>query len=50
MSGLRDQGFVRFEAAETRALLGPEAMAGWGAFADSWNDLGLDTFMADGGR
>jgi len=50
LSGLRDQGFVRFEAAETRALLGPEAMAGWGAFADSWNDLGLDTFMADGGR
>ena len=43
-------GFVRFEAAETRSLLGPEAMAGWDAFADSWNDLGLDTFMADGGR
>jgi hypothetical protein len=31
-------------------LLGPEAVAGWDAFADSWNDLGLDRFMADGGR
>jgi hypothetical protein len=49
-SALADAGFVRFEAAETRALLGPEAAAQWGAFADSWNDLGLDTFMADGGR
>ena len=47
---LADRGFVRFEAAETRALLGPEAMSGWDAFADSWDDLGLDTFMADGGR
>ncbi len=25
-------------------------MAAWDAFADSWNDLGLDRFMADGGR
>lgn len=50
MSALEDQGFVRFEADETRALLGPEAVAAWDAFADSWNDLGLDTFMADGGR
>ena len=50
MSGLAADGFVRFEAEETRALLGSEAMAGWDAFAGSWNDLGLDTFMADGGR
>jgi len=50
LSALHDQGFVRFEADETRALLGPEAMTAWEAFADSWNDLGLDTFMADGGR
>ncbi len=50
MSGLRDQGFVRFEADETRRLLGPDAVAAWATFADSWNDLGLDTFMADGGR
>ena len=50
MSGLRDQGFVRFEADETRRLLGPDAVAAWATFADSWNDLGLDTYMADGGR
>ncbi len=29
---------------------GPGAVAAWDAFADSWNDLGLDRFMADGGR
>lgn len=50
MSGLDTDGFVRFEADETRALLGPAAVAAWDLFADSWNDLGLDAFMADGGR
>lgn len=47
MSGLREDGFVRFEAAQTMAMIGAE---GWDAFADSWNDLPLDGFMADGGR
>jgi hypothetical protein len=50
LSDLAKDGFVRFEADETWALLGPGAVAAWDAFADSWNDLGLDTFMADGGR
>lgn len=50
MSGLAHEGFVRFEAPETQALLGAEAMAQWPAFAESWNDLPLDGFMADGGR
>lgn len=50
MSGLADEGFIRFEAPETQALLGAEATAQWPAFADSWNDLPLDGFMADGGR
>ncbi|ATC34381.1 hypothetical protein CA606_19725 [Caulobacter vibrioides] len=49
-AGLAEQGFIRFEASDTRNLLGPQAMAGWETFAASWNDLGLDTFMADGGR
>jgi hypothetical protein len=49
-AALRDTGFCRVPPAETDALLGPEAVAGWNAFADSWNDLGLDRFMADGGR
>jgi hypothetical protein len=26
------------------------SLADWSAFAASWNDLGLDTYMADGGR
>jgi len=50
LSGLADEGFVRFEAPETQALLGAEAMDQWPAFAESWNDLPLDGFMADGGR
>nr|WP_246263621.1 2OG-Fe dioxygenase family protein [Caulobacter soli] len=49
-AALRDTGFSRVPPAQTDALLGPEAVAGWDAFADSWNDLGLDRFMADGGR
>ena len=49
-AALRDTGFRRVPPAETDALLGPKAVAEWDAFADSWNDLGLDRFMADGGR
>ena len=49
-AALRDTGFRRVPPAEADALLGPEAVAEWDAFADSWNDLGLDRFMADGGR
>ncbi|HSU04242.1 MAG TPA: 2OG-Fe dioxygenase family protein [Acetobacteraceae bacterium] len=26
------------------------SLADWGEFADSWSNLGLDTYMADGGR
>jgi hypothetical protein len=47
---LRATGFRRVLPAETDGLLGPEAVAKWDVFADSWNDLGLDPFMADGGR
>jgi hypothetical protein len=47
---LRDTGFRRVAAAETDALLGPGPVTAWETFADSWNDLGLDRFMADGGR
>ena len=49
-AALDDTGFRRVAPAETDALLGPDAVADWKAFADSWNDLGLDRFMADGGR
>ena len=33
-----------------RALLGDPELCGWESFAASWNDLGVDTYMADGGR
>jgi hypothetical protein len=49
-AALRDTGFYRSLPETTDAVLGAEAVAGWTAFADSWNDLGLDRFMADGGR
>lgn len=50
------EGFALLRAAETRALLeahaavAGEGLADWERFAASWDDLGLDTYMADGGR
>lgn len=43
-------GFVRIAAAEFRPLVGEEVLADWANFASSWDDLALDTYMADGGR
>ena len=47
--GLKEGGFVFAKAPEMRAALG-DALRDWGVFAASWDDLGLDTYMADGGR
>ncbi len=47
---LRDDGFVFAKAAEMRAALSPFGFGDWDAFAQSWNDLGLDVYMADGGQ
>jgi hypothetical protein len=47
---LHQDGFVFARAAETAEVLGPEALAGWDRFAASWDSLGMDTYMADGGR
>lgn len=47
---LARDGFARIEAAEMRALLPRQAVEGFAAFARSWDDLGQDRFMADGGR
>ncbi len=33
-----------------RDILVAEGLTDWDSFADSWNDLGVDTYMADGGR
>ncbi|MEO9191104.1 MAG: 2OG-Fe dioxygenase family protein [Acetobacteraceae bacterium] len=44
-------GYAFVDGAVMRAVLtrtGP--LADWAAFAASWDDLGLDTYMADGGR
>lgn len=47
---LRQDGFAVLAAADVGALFGGEAMAAWPAFAATWNDLGEDRYMADGGR
>jgi hypothetical protein len=44
-----EQGFAFVEGAEMIARLGG-VPADWDAFAASWGDLQLDTYMADGGR
>ncbi len=47
---LRRQGYG-FVAGETmRHALGDAALAAWDAFSASWDDLGDDLYMADGGR
>jgi hypothetical protein len=47
---IRDEGFAWVAAAQVRALLPAEAVRNWPTFAQSWNDLGVDTYMADNGR
>ncbi len=47
---IRDTGFARCTAPSLRGLLGDPAPGVWAAFADSWNELGPDLYMADGGR
>jgi len=48
---IRDAGFAFVQAADMRAMLERHGdLTDWDAFAKSWDDLGLDTYMADGGR
>lgn len=47
---LHQLGFVHAQAAEMEGLLQERGLARWDEFAASWNDLGPDTYMADGGR
>jgi hypothetical protein len=48
---VRDAGFAFVPAQPMRSLLAAHGpLTDWDAFAASWNDLGLDTYMADGGR
>ena len=47
---LRSSGFVFAHAPEMRVALVEAGLSGWASFAGSWDDLGTDTYMADGGR
>lgn len=43
-------GFAFVRAHQMSAVLGPARLDDWQRFAASWDDLGVDAFMADGGR
>ncbi len=43
-------GFAFRSGKEMRAILRARGLDAWPAFAASWNELGLDVYMADGGR
>jgi hypothetical protein len=47
---IRHDGFAFVRAPEMRRLLERAGLRDWDAFAASWDDLGVDTYMADGGR
>lgn len=47
---IRAEGFALVAAADMRALLPAGALVRWPSFAAEWNDLGVDTYMADAGR
>jgi hypothetical protein len=43
-------GFARVRAPDMLGVLESAGLADWDGFAQSWDDLGVDTYMADGGR
>src|SRR5882757_4720415 len=43
-------GFAFVRAPEMGRLLEEAGLAGWEGFAATWSDLGVDAYMADGGR
>ena len=47
---LRGTGFAFVHAPDMRAVLQAGGLQDWDGFARTWDDLGLDTYMADGGR
>ncbi len=48
--GLAEAGFAFVRADAMRPLLERAGLRDWHGFRASWDDLGLDLFMADGGR
>lgn len=49
-TALATVGFARVQAAQFKQWLSTADWQGWHDFAASWNHLGVDTYMADGGR
>ena len=49
-NSLKTQGFAHISSAQAQTLIAASALDDWAAFAASWNHLGVDTYMADGGR
>ena len=47
---LEERGFIRLDARQIFHLLGSRADTSWDGFATTWDDLGTDLYMADGGR
>ena len=47
---LDEQGFAHVPADAMQAVLLAQGLSDWDGLAASWNDLGIDTYMADGGR
>ncbi len=43
-------GFAFRSGSDMRSILRARGLDAWAAFASSWDDLGLDLYMADGGR
>jgi hypothetical protein len=43
-------GFARVRGPQMRRLIGEAALADWATYAQSWDDLAVDQYMADGGR
>jgi hypothetical protein len=51
LSSVAERGFAFVRGYSMREMLAPHGtLADWSAFRDSWNALGLDQYMADGGR
>lgn len=49
-ASITSQGCAFLSADITKQYMSEEALQAWPAFAQSWNHLGLDRYMADGGR
>jgi len=47
---IRHEGFAFVQAPQMGSLLEAAGLRDWGFFAGSWDDLGIDAYMADGGR